>query len=270
MSRPLVKLLGAKSNVVSEFWLSVCRGLIPGLSMHWQWGCNHEVGDTAETMWCYGGAYTWKSAAVTVGVSSSDANDAAAGTGARTVRISGLDADYAAQTEDLALDGKTKVETVNKYLRIHEMKVLTAGTSKEPEGDIYAYDTSDTVTDGVPQTAAKVFAKMISGENIAGLGIYTVPANMVAYLVTLQVSMETTENRVVKMELKQCPYGGVFMPEEVVTLKTSGTLIFRKDLRAMIKFEEKTDIQMDVVVDSSTIAAYAKMGLILVDNESDY
>ncbi len=59
-----------------------------------KFGRNPSVGGAPETVWMQGGVYSYLTSASTVYVSSDDADDAAAGTGARTVTVLGLDANY--------------------------------------------------------------------------------------------------------------------------------------------------------------------------------
>jgi hypothetical protein len=89
--------------------------------------------------------------------------------GARTLRIFGLDTNYDPQKETVTLNGASDVTTVGQYLRIHRMKVLTAGTDVHNVGWLTATASTDnTITSLVrPQI------------NQTEQSIYTIPRNTV-------------------------------------------------------------------------------------------
>jgi len=77
------------------FYLAVQQGKVPGYSMVNKFGYNPTIGSGSfETIWETGDNYPYQSTAVTVDVVSDDTNDDVAGTGARTLRIQGLDGSY--------------------------------------------------------------------------------------------------------------------------------------------------------------------------------
>jgi hypothetical protein len=126
--------------------------------------------------WAQNTVKTLPTTAVLFGYSSSAAADAAAGTGARTIRVTLIDGSGNLVTEDVTLNGQTKVNSsFLTCLRVLDMEVLTAGSGGVSAGDIYAYDATDTVTAGVPQTATKIFGKITTGQTESMGGHYTIP-----------------------------------------------------------------------------------------------
>ena len=103
---------------------------------------------------------------------STSANDAAAGTGARTVRIFGLDANWAEQQEDITLDGTSDVATANSYTRIFRMFCLTFGSGQENAGKITA----------TAKTDSSVTAQINIAEGQTQMAIYTVPSGKTLYV----------------------------------------------------------------------------------------
>ena len=79
---------------LTEQNINIARGLVRGASVIHKFGRNPNVGGAPETIWEQGGVYTYLTVASTVYVSGADAQDSAAGTGARTVTVQGLDANY--------------------------------------------------------------------------------------------------------------------------------------------------------------------------------
>ncbi len=95
-----------------------------------------------EPIWETSTAYTWQTADQTLKVASSDADDTAAGNGARTIRIWWLDSAHNESTVDVEMNGLATVATaVATARRVNRVEVLTAGTTGTNEGVITVYAT---------------------------------------------------------------------------------------------------------------------------------
>ena len=81
MAREIITRVGTSE----PFELQVSRGQIAWHSTLYKFGFNSVVGTSNETIWDGGGLYAYPAAAAVMYVSSSSTNDAAAGTGARTI-----------------------------------------------------------------------------------------------------------------------------------------------------------------------------------------
>ena len=92
-----------------------------------------------------GGSIVWAAAAAASTIESADADDTAAGAGARTVEVVGLDTNYVELTETVALNGTTPVALVNTYLRINNVTCKTFGATGHNEGLITVKIGSDSV-----------------------------------------------------------------------------------------------------------------------------
>ena len=164
-------------NTSEPFELQVVRNQIAGHRALFKFGINGDVGTSVETVWAQGGTYVYPASATVMKISSSSADDASAGTGARTIAIFGLDADYNEISESVLLDGQTAVNTGNSYLRISRMYVTTAGSGATAAGTIYAG--TGTVTSGVP---ANIFGVVALGANQTQMAFWTVPAEAIALI----------------------------------------------------------------------------------------
>jgi hypothetical protein len=81
----------------------------------------------------------WPSIAKGVILKSDNAQDDISGTGAKTVIVKGLDIDHREKLAIIEMNGTGDTEiTTQEFLRIHEIKVLTAGTSLCNVGKITA------------------------------------------------------------------------------------------------------------------------------------
>lgn len=121
-------------------------------------GLNGDVDQAAaEDVWPSGGNMVFPAAAAATTIESGDADDAAAGTGARTVKVTGLDNSYNEISEVVTLNGTNVVNMVNQYLRILDIEVLSAGSSLSNEG-ILSVKHSSTVLATVPALSGRMRA----------------------------------------------------------------------------------------------------------------
>ncbi len=108
-------------------------------------------------------------AAVAMEIVSNSANDTAAGTGARTVAVTYLNASYASATTVLSMNGLTPVTLPVNALRINNVIVATAGTS--PRGANIG-DISVRAAGGLGAT----YAYMLANNGIHQTSMFSVPA----------------------------------------------------------------------------------------------
>src|SRR5216683_309441 len=127
---------------------------------------NINIATVPQDIWPLGGLYQFPTSAVAVEVLSSSANDTAAGTGLRTVSVSGLDADYNPIAQIVTLNGTTPVALTQQYFRINGFIGLTVGSAASNVGDI-------TIRTAFSQT---ILSRIPVGQGRAQQAIWTVPA----------------------------------------------------------------------------------------------
>lgn len=132
-------------------------------------GVNKDVDAGTEDIWDGGGAYTGQpvGSAEALNIVSGSANDDTGGTGARTLRVEGLDASGAYVEETVTLDGTTPVVTASTWLRVLRAFILTAGSGGTNAGAI-------TIKHNV--TTANVFTVIEAGRGQMSAAAVTVPA----------------------------------------------------------------------------------------------
>lgn len=249
-----------RQGAYEPFELQVARGQVDGHKALFKFGINGDVGTSVETVWAQGGTYVYPASATVMKISSSSADDAAAGTGARTISIAGLDASYNEISETVILDGQTSVNTVNSYLRISRMFVVTAGSGATAAGTIYAG--TGTVTSGVPAT---VYGMVAIGANQTQMAFWTVPAGYTLYLTGLfYTSANTTANAWTNFQLIQRPLGGVFRQQSSSRVPGNGDFVV--DLHTPLAFSEKTDIEVRAVASTSPSNVSAEFEGIYIKN----
>lgn len=218
------------------FDLQVARGQITMHKALFKFGNNADINGTLETVWSHGGLYTYPSAATVMKVSSSSAADSGSSTGARTVTVSGLDANYNEISEVVTLNGQTAVLTTNTFIRVFRAFVNTAGSGGTAAGTIYVGD--GTVTGGVPAT---VYAEIVLGENQTQMALWTVPAGYTLYIYSGKFS--ASSNNVAQYILGKFvfrPFGGVFRNAADITINSA---VVNYDFEIPLALPEKSDIE---------------------------
>lgn len=157
----------------------VAAGLIAGYKAENKFGQSTNVDQTATDIWDRANAtddqaiWVAPTQARVHNIVSSDDGDVGGGAGARTLRVYGLtDWDTVEQVEDITLNGTTNVPTVNAYVIIHRLEVLTKGATSSNIGLI----TATAVTDGT------VTAQINVGEGQTQMAIYGLPSVQIAYM----------------------------------------------------------------------------------------
>lgn len=212
----------------------IAADFFPGMSEVSQFGHNPDVGTAFETLWLEGGLYVYANAEKIMTLSSSDTDDTSAGTGAQTVHIEGLDGNYNQVREDIALNGQNGVTLGRKYLRIHSITVLTAGSSLGNEGVVYVGTGS--ITTGKP---AVVHGCVEIGHNKSIQGIYTIPLDHRGYL--MEYEFGSSIAKTVTGVIVTRPFGEVFQVLDYRELRDGETSSLTT---AVDVLEPKTDIEL--------------------------
>jgi hypothetical protein len=107
---------------------------------------------------------------------SSSASDAAAGVGARTVRVTYLDTNGVQNSATYTLNGTTAVSMGSGFMYFQWMEVASVGSSQEAVGNISVGSINGA------QTVASTVEYIVSGSNRSMSGRYMVPAGYKAYI----------------------------------------------------------------------------------------
>ena len=171
-----------------------------------KFGHNPVVAGVLETVWQDGGLYPWMTVADQLELLSDDPDDTLLGSGARTVELFGLDANYVLINETLDTAGVGVVTTALTYFRIFRIIVRTAGASGWNEGEITVRD-QDTNTTRAMVTTEK---------NQTLMAIFTVPAGHTGFITSWYVGSVT--NKDTQFELYIRPEGEVFQVKRNIHL----------------------------------------------------
>jgi len=255
-----------------DFALEVSRGKIAGISGVNKFGRSTDVDNGVKTdIWDRANAadaqpiWVAPTSAVIHNIVSSSASDDGSppGTGARTIEVFGLtDFDTKEVSETITLNGITNVPTVNSYVVIHRMEVLTKGATNVNVGTI----TATGVGGGNPITA-----QINIGEGQTLMAIYAIPSVQIAFMTNFYLSVQTVasgkeiigrllSNREPQNELLN------FDTKHVLGIGGSGTTADQHFLLPYKKFEGPCIIKMQAVGDADGMDVSSGFDLYLVDS----
>ncbi len=190
---------------------------------------------------------TFASVLVTLSVASTSALDTAAGTGARTMTIEGLDENYAElPLETITLNGTTPVNSTVQYFRINRLTIITAGSTRANQGDIFIGDSADTFTGGIPDT--RVYCAILAFESVSQYGTFSVPEGKKLHFIRGNYYIGATATKpVVLCERFIC--GGIIYGVGDLTLSTSLSVSFD----GAAGYLPKTDHFWEIFVQTQTV-----------------
>ena len=240
-----------------HFGLEIARGNIPNHFTINKFGSNPDIDTSSdpETIWSAGGLYTFLSSSGTVAVVSDDANDDDGDTGARTVTIEGLDANYDQISETVTLNGTGSVNTTTHtdWLRVHRAYVASAGSSEANEGTI-------TMTVG-----ATTVATIPPGVGQTQMAIYTIPNGYNGYLMNLSGAILKGTGGATNADIELWSRkNGVKALKQEFGLASDGTNEFNKTYSIPLKFEEKTDVYAQAYVGANNTNVFVNFGLVVI------
>ena len=222
-------------------------------------GRNSDIdsGSSPEDIWEGTGVWVAPTAARIHDIVSDDVNDAAAGTGAQSILVSGLDGAGLEVSETVALNGTTPVPTVNSYDITHELRVTAAGAFGRNAGNITA----------TAQIDLTVTAIVLPTENKSLMAIYKVPSDKTAYMSSLRTSFvrKGTSGYASASLLVKKP-GEVWVVEHPEGLHVTGNASNDQNFDPYIQYASGTLLKVQSVVSDKNCIVYAGFQLYLVDN----
>ncbi len=257
--------IGQQLKVIAETLhrsdgLMNARGEVPGQAAEFKFGSQGAISNAEIPIWDVASPYTYLSAAKVMTVSSDDAADDAAGTGARTVQIFGLDANYVEINETVTLVSTTAVTTTQSYLRVFRMQVLTAGSGEANVGTVYTG--ASTVASGVP---TEKYAAISPTENQTLMAVWTVPAGKTAYMSRLTgCTGAAAADQGALLRFKIRPFGEVFQTKDKFALIRQQIVLEHVIPKAIT---EKSDVMVTAIrTGNSNLAVCATFELFLRDD----
>lgn len=236
-------LADKNGNIINSFGVAsnipIAAGLVDGYGHINKFGAtNGDV--TAGTIWDGNSSATYYSypAAGTLSITSTQNATA-------TVEVQGLDDNYVDQTEVVPIGGTGTMV----FSRVFRARMVDTNN-----------DADVTVS-----LNGSVVAKIIEDRGQTLMSVYTVPAGKTAYLIKSQMgSDKASTNASLQYSLMARPFGGTFNIKGISY--AAGGQNVTVEYPVPLKFEEKTDIKMDVLAASGGQTCSATFDVILVDN----
>ena len=248
----------SKLGRYEPFELQVGRGEVGYHSVVHIFGFNADVDSAAEeAVWPAGGLIPYISSPVTMKVSSSSADDASAGTGARTVYIKGINGTGAEVSETVTLNGQTSVNTTNTYSFIQQVTVMTVGSGGVNAGNIYVG--TGVVTAGVPAVIHGIAAL---GENNSLTGSWVCPTGYKGYVVFGSISSGTENgSNYMTGRLKVMESNGLERTAAIITF-ANGNYTFDFSYPVEITAGQRVTATVKSSADNEAVSSYFQIVLV--------
>ncbi len=242
-----------RQGAYEPFELQVSRGQVDGHEALKFFGYTIALGSTAfgplwEGLTGSGGSYAYPASAVVMTLASSSASDTAV-----SILIEGLGADFVLQSETVALNGTSNVNTTKSFLRINKMSTVVGNAV----GNVTA------INGGV------TYAKITAGVGDTQMSLYTVPAGYSFYQTNFTAggnSSVTSGAYVRKRTYIVDNANGGIVQAQAQSVFVQALLL---PITFPIEFPEKTDIQWQFQGSGGAgAAAYAYISGVLIKNAS--
>ena len=231
---------------LTEQNINIARGVIRGTTVIHKFGRNPNIGGIPETVWEQGGVYTYLTVASTIYVSGADAQDGAAGTGARTVTVQGLDADYNAIEETLTVDGAVSTQS---FLRVYRAFVASAGSLQTNKGNVLI-STGASGGGTVLAKIATIGTGTVFGQGQTNLALYTIPAGTTGFLTNWNIGVGAYNDAVTaNLYTREVGNGLIFRTRDVMDVPGG---LHQRIYQVPFALPEKTDIEVRAIASTGT------------------
>lgn len=193
---------------------------------------------------------------------STDANDTSGGSGARTIQACGLvNWNSVEVSEEITLNGVTPVNTINSFVIIHRMKVLTKGATSSNIGVI----TATAATDGT--VTAQINANLGQTE-MAILGVPTIQKAYITGYYATAIKAASSLNASITLLVNPEPDVELlnFLIKHRDGIETVGSNYIPQVFNPYFKVEGPAIIKIQVNANANNTTVSGGFDLILVNN----
>lgn len=248
-----------QSRRPNDFYYEVAIGNVLNHSSVNKFGRNSEIdAGEEEDIWDGGGTWPQPTVAQTHAITSTSASDTGAGTGARTLDISGLDSTGIQVSETITLSGVSAVTTTNLYRIIDRMIVVTVGSGGVNAGDIIARGTTDST----------ITAQVTTGNNQTLMAIFQIPVAKAGCITKFEGSINRQVNAVGSINVKMLvkPNGAGWQVKHIVGSVASGTSQLQHIFQPPTCFDALSIVKMVASASSNGTDVSAGFDMVLRDN----
>lgn len=251
-----------------DFFLEVAKGNVQGHSLIRKFGSNHNVAATQTDIWEGGADLVFLTAADTMAVYSSSAADTdVTGANAWSVKLTGCDMAFNRIEETVRLNGITPVITTKEFHRVWRAKIIDTGSLGTRNGGV-ANLGDITIED---TTLANTQAFITAGEGQTSGSHFVVDAGKIAFLVSLEITMDT--GKTINVDLVKRPDADIGVApfpshRHIKHWKGLDQPIITEFHRGTPEFPAKTDIWFEAALTSGgTAVVDVEYTVLLVDIE---
>ena len=235
----------------TQFELNVSAGIMTEMANVHKFGSVVSTSAVYDTVWTEAGAYEFPESAGTITVVSTSAQDKSVGTGASSIVVQGLDADYNEVQESITLNGTVGVSGTVSFLRTHRAFVDYGNTN------------AGNITVSIGSTVHCAIAANMGQSQVA---FYTVPAGKSAFLKQFTATQNKNQENAVRMFQRQYEEGATKPFRLVTELNLYGSN-FIKPYSYPVFFPEKTDIEVRAYTGSNCTVS-STFDILVADNGS--
>lgn len=193
-------------------------------------------------------------------LSTSTADDLlAAGTGALTITVEGLDASGNAQTvNSIILDGVAPVNISGSWTRVNRVYVTSVGTGGQNAGLLTVYGA----------TSAVVYANVPIGFNVSQNATYTVPNGKTAHLFQWWIELGNAVTGFVqgRLSTRLTGAGKPFAPADAMTVVSAASTRAVREFKYPLILPALTEVQVRALTSVDDAIVNAGFNMLIVDD----
>lgn len=212
-------------------------------------GYNADIDTGSEDVWSPGSSINFPAAAAATNVvsSSNDDDGAPVGTGALTVEVWGLDANYHQIKETATMNGTTAVVLSKQFFRVNGARVVTAGSGGSNAGTIHVRHNTT------------VIEQIDIGVGHSRSGKFTVGRGMsFAKIDRMDASLRSDITGVVSVILRTRPVGGVWEGKAAVAV---GSASFNAGKELGIPLQLGEDVRLTAISSVDNVGLTASFNI---------
>jgi len=254
------------SSIFGDIRIPISLGLVEGVKIFKISGLNDDIDNNdREDIISQGGTYQWLLSADTLNISSTSADDSAAGIGAQKITVIGLAPDFSEQTKEYILNGITVVTTADTWLRINNVIVSSVGANEFNVGEISINGTTlGNTLAHIPLDTSDI------GLNKSFQTIFTVPLGFVALPIEVIPSITKRGGGTGVREgaftiMVRNIISNVFLAGSLIAARSDGSGVNLVNPNYPSVLDEKTDVKGVAIAYSNNTRMVMNVSFLLIE-----
>ncbi len=202
-----------------------------------------------------GGLYPFALAAEKISIASTDATDTSAGTGARSIIISGLDENFNRIRETIITNGVTPVLSQETYIRVFRVFVDDVGVGGVNNGALSVIGVD------VP---TNTYATILAGCGQTLMAIYTIPVGFTGYMVGYSFGITKTTPASADVKIFTREFEKSWRIRRFKSVSAQGKNTDLTDFNFFIKLPEKSDVRLTASASANNTGVHGGFDILLI------